>query len=74
MKQLKKFAAGLLAVVMLLTTVSPAAMNAEASTRVTVTFSVEKFVLGQGYVVEPTRLSVPKGATAAEVFETVMKE
>lgn len=74
MKQLKKFAAGLLAVVMLLTTVSPAAMNAEASTRITVTFSVEKFVLGQGYVVEPTRLSVPKGATAAEVFETVMKE
>ena len=39
----------------------------------TVTVTVEKFTIGQGYLVQPTKITIRQGDTAATVFETVMK-
>ena len=36
------------------------------------TITVEKFTIGQGYLVEPTQVEIKKGDTAATVFEKVM--
>ncbi|MEG1495854.1 MAG: S-layer homology domain-containing protein [Clostridiales bacterium] len=40
----------------------------------TVTISMEKFTLGQGYVIEPTIVPLEKGDTAASVLERLAKE
>lgn len=71
---MKKFIAGLLAIAMLISGILPATMTVSAAQYITTTMSVEKFVLGQGYVVRPTRIQVKQGATAADVFEDVMAQ
>ncbi len=43
-------------------------------TNKTVTFSVEKFTIGQGYVVEPVSVEVSDDMTISDVFEKVMNE
>ena len=43
-------------------------------TNKTVTFSVEKFTIGQGYVVEPVSVKVSDDMTISDVFEKVMNE
>ncbi len=40
----------------------------------TVTFTVEKFSIGQGYLVEPTQVTISDGENGASVFERVMEE
>lgn len=47
--------------------------DAAEVTKQTVTFSVEKFTIGQGYLVEPMQVEIKEGDTLASVFETVMK-
>lgn len=74
MKKLRKMLAVLLSAAMMVTTAWSVPMASDASTRVTVTISVEKFVLGQGYVVEPTRMVVRRGTQVSDVFESLMKQ
>lgn len=71
-KVTKKLVAMLLALTMMFSVavISPAA---DANVSGTVTFTVERFTIGQGYLVEPVQVEVKDGDTAATVFETVMK-
>lgn len=55
-----------LAVIMLFTVVP---MEVTAVGETTVTVSVEKFVLGQGYVVEPVLVTVPTGSNLAQAVD-----
>lgn len=72
-KVTKKLMAMLLSLVMVFSVAvtSPAAV--ESTTAATVTFTVEKFTIGQGYLVEPVEVQIKDGDTVATVFETVMK-
>lgn len=54
-------------------TTEPQAQITTASVIGTVTVTVEKFTIGQGYIVQPTKITIRQGDTAATVFETVMK-
>lgn len=54
-------------------TTEPQAQTTTASVIGTVTVTVEKFTIGQGYIVQPTKITIRQGDTAATVFETVMK-
>lgn len=74
MKIQKRCLAAILAIAMLVTTMLAIPVETDASRYVTVTISIEKFVIGQGYVVEPTRMLVKKGAQVSDVFEAVMKQ
>lgn len=71
MKRFKKLLSLVLAFAMLVT-MTPVT-NAQAAGNVNVTVSVEKFVLGQGYVVEPTSVTVSSGSHASDAFEKAMK-
>lgn len=62
-----------LAMVFSVTVTSPAAEANATKTSGTVTFTVEKFTIGQDYLVEPIAVEVKDGDTVATVFETVMK-
>ena len=57
------------------TTVSEETVAIETTKPVigSVTVTVEKFTIGQGYVVQPTKVRLREGDTAATVFETVMR-
>ena len=72
-KVTKKLMAVLLAVVMVFSVTVTNPTTAATTTEGTVTFTVEKFTIGQGYLVEPIQVPVKDGDTAASVFETVMK-
>ena len=54
-------------------TTEPQAQTTTASVIGTVTVTVEKFTIGQGYIVQPTKITIRQGDTAATVFEKVMK-
>ncbi len=74
-KVTKIFAAIALAVA--LTVTSFAGNFAQAETQqetVTVVFTVEKFVIGQGFLIEPEQVTVQAGASIADVFKKVMDE
>lgn len=54
--------------------VSPAeAVETGTSGKNTVTVTVEKLTIGQGYLVEPMQVEIQNGDTVAAVFERVMK-
>ncbi|MCR4956425.1 MAG: hypothetical protein K6A30_07050 [Lachnospiraceae bacterium] len=73
MKQMKRMLAFLLSVMMVVTVI-PAELMVDASTSQKVTVSVEKFVLGQGYLVSPTTVTVKKGTDVATAVETVLND
>lgn len=45
-----------------------------AANTITVYFTVEKFTIGQGYLVEPEKVTVKKGTNCAQLFDQVLKE
>ena len=49
-------------------------VESAAAEEVTVYVSVEKFVLGQGYVVTPTKRKAVAGSNVFEIVETLLKE
>lgn len=67
MKKLQTRIFAMLLAVMMIFSCVPFEATAEGTK--TVTVSVEKFVLGQGYIVEPMSLTVAESTSAAEVFE-----
>lgn len=75
-KVTKKFMALLLSLTMVfsVTVSGQAAENTTEAAKSYVTFSVEKFTIGQGYLVEPTKVEVKEGDTVASVFQEVMKQ
>lgn len=69
----KKLMSMVLAFVMVfsMTAVTPAEM---AKTKAaTVTFTAERFTIGQGYLVKPTTVEIKEGDTVATIFEKVMR-
>ena len=48
-------------------------INAKAATGGKVYVTVEKFTLGQGYLVEPTEVEIAEGEKASSVLEKVLK-
>lgn len=71
----KKLMAVLLSLILIFS-VAVTGQAAEGTTQAAksyVTFSVERFTVGQGYLVEPTRVEVKDGDTAASVFLELMK-
>lgn len=74
----RKYIAACLAILMILSLLSPtAAFSAERTgddTQKYVTVSVEKFTLGQGYVVEPVLVPFEEGERASEIITEVLGE
>lgn len=76
----KKWIALCLALLMIFSLFSPtAAMAAEGASDAEgidgyVTVSVEKFTLGQGYIIEPVRVPIQEGDNAAEVIAELLGE
>lgn len=62
MKHRKRKVTAMLLALMMVITMLPLGVLAEGGTK-TVTVSIEKFVLGQGYIMEPTMVTVPEDAT-----------
>lgn len=48
-------------------------VNAASNTG-TVTFTVEKFTIGQGYLIEPCQVTITEGEKVSEIIERVLKE
>lgn len=70
----KKMMSMVIALVMVIsvTVVTPA--EVAETKKSTVTFTVERFTVGQGYLVKPTQVEIKEGDTVATVFERVMKD
>ena len=47
---------------------------AEANDKVTVTVTIERFTIGQGYLLKPTSVEVDKDASVKDVLEKVAQE
>ena len=48
--------------------------QAQAASGGKITVSVERFSLGQGYLIEPTEISFTQGENFAQVFDCLMKQ
>ncbi|GLX66343.1 S-layer homology domain-containing protein [Paenibacillus glycanilyticus] len=76
----KKYIAACLAIMMLMTLFSPSAVwAAEATSKVEstngyVTITVEKFTLGQGYILDPVRVPYHEGDRVSDVVTEVLGE
>ncbi len=68
----RKVTAMLLALIMVITML-PLGVLAEGGTK-TVTVSIEKFVLGQGYIMEPTMVTVPEDATVEAAINQALTQ
>ena len=71
-KMFKSFAAFVFVAVMALMIFGQPAKAAETE-NITVYVSVEKFSLGQGYLIEPTKMTVEKDALASDVVAELLK-
>lgn len=49
----------------------PAASRSEAAGNITVYFTIEKFTLGQGFILEPVKVTCKSGSTVSDVLKTV---
>ena len=47
---------------------------ADETKKINVTFTIERFTIGQGFLVEPVTVQVNEGAAAKDVLEEVAKE
>ena len=75
MKQRKRFLAILLAVLMVFAMIpTGSAGKVSAASGGTITMSVEKFSLGQGYLIEPEQVAFTQGENIAQVFDRLMKK
>lgn len=52
----------------------PAASRSEAAGNITVYFTIEKFTLGQGFILEPVKVSCKSGSLVSDVLKTVAKD
>ncbi len=55
-------------------TVWCARLDTKAAEEATVYISVERFTVGQGYIVKPTKVTTTKGTPVSELVEKVLKE
>lgn len=75
MKLIKKALCFCMAVMLAWTALSATEKsNVKAASAGTVTMSVEKFTLGQGYLIEPTKVTFQAGENVAQVFDRLMKQ
>ena len=49
-------------------------VSADAQKTITVTMTIERFTIGQGFLVEPTNVEVNEGATVKDVMEKLAQE
>lgn len=63
----------MLLALMMVITMLPLGVLAEGGTK-TVTVSIEKFVLGQGYIMEPTMVTVPEDATVEAAINQALTQ
>lgn len=73
MKHRKRKVTAMLLVLMMVITILPLGVLAEGGTK-TVTVSIEKFVLGQGYIMEPTMVTVPEDATVETAINQALTQ
>lgn len=73
MKHRKRKVTAMLLVLMMVITMLPLGVLAEGGTK-TVTVSIEKFVLGQGYIMEPTMVTVPEDATVEAAINQALTQ
>ena len=75
MNRMKQVFIVFLVMVMTLTVLPGKQMSqVEAASAGTVTMSIEKFSLGQGYLIEPVEVSFQQGENVAQVFDRLMKQ
>lgn len=75
MKQRKRFLAVVLAMLMVFAMIpAGSAGKVSAASGGTITMSVEKFSLGQGYLIEPEQVAFTEGENIAQVFDRLMKK
>lgn len=73
MKHRKRKVTAMLLALMMVITMLPLGVLAEGGTK-TVTVSIEKFVLGQGYIMEPTMVTVPEDATVETAINQALTQ
>lgn len=73
MKHRKRKVTAMLLALMMVITMLPLGVLAEEGTK-TVTVSIEKFVLGQGYIMEPTMITVPEDATVEAAINQALTQ
>lgn len=73
MKHQKRKVTAMLLALMMVITMLPLGVLAEGGTK-TVTVSIEKFVLGQGYIMEPTMVTVPEDATVEAAINQALTQ
>lgn len=73
MKHRKRKVTAMLLALMMVITMLPLGVLAEGGTK-TVTVSIEKFVLGQGYIMEPTMVTVPEDATVEAAINQALTQ
>ncbi len=73
MKHRKRKVTAMLLALMMVITMLPLGVLAEGGTK-TVTVSIEKFVLGQGYIMEPTMVTVPENATVEAAINQALTQ
>lgn len=73
MKHRKRKVTAMLLALMMVITMLPLGVLAEGGTK-TVTVSIEKFVLGQGYIMEPTMVTVPEDATVEAAINRALTQ
>lgn len=49
-------------------------VSADTQKKITVTMTIERFTIGQGFLVEPTNVEVKEGATVKDVMEKLAQE
>lgn len=68
----KKVLSAVIVLAMVLSTIT--VTFAEEAKTIKVTMSIERFTIGQGFLVEPTTVEVNEGSSVKDVFEKVAKE
>jgi hypothetical protein len=68
-KVAKKLLSAVLALSLMLSLIT--VVSADADKKISVTISIERFTIGQGYLLEPTSVEVNEGASAKDVIEKV---
>ncbi len=70
----KKITAALLSLVMVLSvvTVNPVQADTNTTTAGTVTITIERLTIGQGFFMEPTQIAIKSGDTIKDVFNNAM--
>ncbi len=71
---MKKILSMILVLVMTVSGATVATKNTEAASTGTVTVTVEKMSIGQGFLIAPTQIAIYTGDTVATVFERLMTQ